>query len=431
MWVRRWVQLRTPVRSFVVLLSAAVVLASAVSCSKAPPVETEAGRPEQTAGAPGAAWLVGDDGRRYYKQSATFLDVFDTVTQLTFYAESEEDFERLASLAHETFRRFHRLCDPYHAYPGVNNIYTINERAGAEALPVEAELFDLLTFAKEGAALTKGRVNPAFGSVLALWHDAWKAAQRTEEPADSVSPTAEPPQPQGKAPSPEALRDAALHVDPDKIQLDAEARTVRLLDPDLRIDLGAVAKGYATERTAQLLQASGLEAGLISAGGNVRSIGRKPDGGNWRIAIRDPNASEMRAKAVLRLEADGSVVTSGDYERYFYEGGTKYHHIIDPETLEPGGAYPSVTVVTRDSGLADLLSTAFFLADPEASEEIRTRLRDSGGRLSDAAPDGLPAEAPSTAYAAGAPEIGILRIGRDGRLLCTPDLEGRMEITGE
>ena len=131
--------------------------------------------------------------------------------------------------------------------------------------------------------------------------------------------------------------------------------------------MGAVAKGYATELIGEELRASGLETALISAGGNVKIIGSAPEAerNSFGIGLQNPeaitgdSAAEDNMKDIIYTN-DTSVVTSGDYQRYYIVNGKHYHHLIDPDTLMPADHFRSVTIVTKDSGLADFLSTTAF-----------------------------------------------------------------------
>ena len=117
-------------------------------------------------------------------------------------------------------------------------------------------------------------------------------------------------------------------------------------------------KGYATEKAAQLLVSMNCSSYVLNIGGNIRIIGTKKDGSGWKTGIKDPSGDTLYA---LYLEiSDTSCVTSGDYERYYTVEGTRYHHIIDKDTLMPATYFSSITILAKDSGLADALSTALF-----------------------------------------------------------------------
>ena len=133
------------------------------------------------------------------------------------------------------------------------------------------------------------------------------------------------------------------------------------LDAGTRLDFGGIAKGYAAQCCTDLLKVKGVEAAILSLGGNVQTIGSKPDGSAWVVGIADPS-DPSKAIAVLTFEGSKALVTSGAYQRYFEENGVIYHHILDPQTgLPAGSGLLSVTVLAEDGTLADGLSTALFV----------------------------------------------------------------------
>ena len=279
------------------------------------------------------------------KYTATFLDVFDTVTTIVGYDESKEAFEEKTQAIHDELRTFHQLFDIYNTYDGINNLKVVNDAAGGAPVQVDPAVVALLKDCKAYFDLTHGKVNVAMGSVLRLWHDAREDA--FDDPAHAYLPETQ------------ALQEAFAHTDLSCVVLDEGASTVQITDPKLRLDVGAVAKGWSVQKVAEKAP-SGL---LISVGGNVCATGAKDESGTpWVVGITDPNGGDYLHTID---NADKSVVTSGDYQRYFVVDGKMYHHIIDPATLYPGTLWRSVTIVCADSGLADALSTALFLLDYE------------------------------------------------------------------
>ncbi len=281
--------------------------------------------------------------------TATFLDVFDTVTTITGLAESEEAFQTAVDAIHQELLKYHQLFDIYNDYEGFNNLKTVNDGAGQEPVTVDEAILDLLEDCKDYYDLTGGMVNVAMGSVLALWHDARENANNAPQNA--------------ALPAESALQAAALHTDIENVRIDREKSTVYLVDREMRLDVGAVAKGWAAQRVAENAP-TGL---LISVGGNVCATGPKAQDTPWVVGVNDPDGGEYLH--TLYIET-GSVVTSGDYQRYFVVEGKCYHHIIHPQTLQPGGEFRSVTVVGPDSGLADALSTALFLLSYEDGKAL-------------------------------------------------------------
>lgn len=290
--------------------------------------------------------------RRY---EASFLTLFDTVTTIVGYADSEETFRAEAQALHDDLLEYHQLFDIYNDYPGVTNLKVVNDRAGAEPVKVDGRIMDLLLFCRTLWKGTDGRVDVTLGSVLSLWHDARTAG--IDDPEHAALPNAD------------ALRAAAEHTGFDAVVLDEAASTVAFTDPALRLDVGAVAKGYAVERVCENAPA-GL---LVSVGGNVRATGPKPVGDSpWVVGVRDPDGGGEDYLHTLTVET-GSVVTSGDYQRYYTVNGVRYHHIIDPDTLFPAGYWRSVTILCTDSGLADGLSTALYTLDQAAGQALLDR----------------------------------------------------------
>ncbi len=285
------------------------------------------------------ALAAGSENAGPQRYTKTFYDAFDTVITLIGYAESEDAFNDLFEKTRDLFVHYHRIYDAYNAYEGVNNLYALNNAPANEPVPVESELMDLILWAGDMQPSLNGRVNIAMGSVLQIWH-----AYREEG-------TALPPM--------DALLQANQHIDIGSLVPDKENLTITKTDAEVKIDLGAVAKGYTVERAAEMLLDSAMPSFIINAGGNVR-CGNKPYNGRdtWSVGIENPDS--VGNWLDLIYVNDMSIVTSGDYQRFYTVDGVRYHHIIDPDTLMPSSFMRSVTIVTEDSGLADLLSTALF-----------------------------------------------------------------------
>ena len=290
---------------------------------------------------------AGENQKQY---SATFLTVFDTVTTILGRDSSEAAFSEKAQAVHDELLRYHQLFDIYNVYEGLNNLKTINDHPG-EAVEVDRAVIDLLLDCKAYCELTEGRVNAAMGSVLYLWHEARE---------DGLNDFANAYLPDG-----DALAEAARHTSWENVVIDEENSTVTITDPKLRLDVGAIAKGWSVQRVAE----TAPEGLLISVGGNVCATGPKDETGTpWVVGVQDPDGGENYLHTLYLTK--GSMVTSGDYQRAYMVGGEMYHHIIDPDTLYPGKLWRAVTVVCPDSGLADALSTALFLLPMDAGQRL-------------------------------------------------------------
>ena len=297
-------------------------------------------------------------GAQMNKYSNVYLDSFDTVIQLIGYAESDEIFAQQSEQVHQMYIHLHKLFDTYNSYEneGIVSIYTLNQRAAKEPVKVDPILFALLTYCKSNYELCQSQVNIAMGSVLSIWHDYRDAGLENPEAA--------------QLPPMDKLTAATAHANIDDLILDSENMTVFFNDPDMKLDVGATAKGYATEIVAKMLESGPMTSFLISAGGNVRAGAAPADGRKaWGIGIQDPDGAVFGLSDYVEVLyiADKSVVTSGDYQRFYTVDGETYHHLIDPDTLMPSKEFRSVSIITEDSGFADMLSTAAFLMPYEES----------------------------------------------------------------
>ena len=323
------------------LLSLLAVITACGSQKPEPPAESS--EPE----------VIEPKGKVYYTY-------FDTVSYVYDYAgDSAERFDDRSAEVSHILMEYHQMLDIYHEYSGMVNLCTINKAAGGEAQVVDQRLIDFLLCAKDMYERTDGEMNVMLGAVLRLWHEAREAA--SDDPAHAAIPTEE------------ALREAALHTDISLLEIDPENCTVRISDPEASIDVGALGKGYATERAAEYLEKDGAQGYVLNIGGNIRCIGTRPDGRGWVTAIRDPRDGASLYACRINIR-DTACVTSGVYERYFTVDGVRYHHIIDRDTLVPAAYYDSLTIITRDSGLADALSTALFCMPFEEGRLLAEKL---------------------------------------------------------
>lgn len=302
----------------------------------------------------GTSSSQGDEKLRRYEVS--YFDLFDTIISVAGYAESEQAFQKAAENFHEEMKVYHEFLDIYHDYDGVVNLKTLNDRAGEGPLSVNPKLFEFLEFCLEMAEETDHQVDITLGPVLKLWHEARETALEDPEKA--------------YVPKDEDLKEAFKHTGIELLKLDKENGTVELLDPEARLDVGALGKGYAAGKCAE----HAPEGFLFSVGGNIITRGSKPDGENWTVGIQDPEggAEDLLFKVSV---SDKSVVSSGDYQRYYEVDGKRYHHIIDPKTLYPAKRYREVSVIAPDSGIADALSTALFILEKDKGEALLKKYR--------------------------------------------------------
>lgn len=305
----------------------------------------------------------GESGAGYQRFNRTDLSTFDTVITLIGFAPDQEAFDRVADEAFSRLNVYDHIFDGYNEYEGLHNLYYVNRHAAQEPVEIPADLFQLIAWCKAQWAAGLRQTNIAMGAVLSLWHD-----YRSE---GLLHPE------QAQLPPMDALTSASAHTDFDNIQLDEEKQTVFFSDPAMALDIGAVAKGYAADRIAEYLYEA-MPSFLLSLGGNVYAGAPPLDGrAAWAVGVQDPKVgTESGGSGTLDIldVHDQTVVTSGDYWRYYTVDGQRYHHIIDPETLMPSRKMLSVTIVCESSTLADFLSTAFFVLSYEEGRALAERL---------------------------------------------------------
>ncbi len=281
------------------------------------------------------------------ERQVTLTDVgFDTPVTLQA-TSSEEDFNQYLKIVSDTFLQYDAYFDQYSQHDGVNGVYTLNREAARNPVKVDEAVLTLLQ-----DSMKYMEKNPKFditeGKVLSLWHDA-REAETPYVPAD------------------EDIQAARIHSGLEGIEINGDEISFR--DDSVQLDLGAIAKGYTAGVAAQKLHEAGLDNGYINAGGNVVLLGEKPDGSDWVIGIQSPDESGSVVQLVTKDPV--TMVTSGDYQRYFEVDGKRYSHIVDPDTGYPVEYMRSVTVIgpADQSEAADANSTTLFLMPVKESME--------------------------------------------------------------
>lgn len=286
------------------------------------------------------------------RYEVTSLELFDTVTTVVIYAKDEAEAKEQAQWIIQSLKEYHDLYDIYEEHEGVKGIKYINDNAGKPPVQTDARVTELLYFGLELYSSTSGMLNIGLGSVLDVWREYRDKGIESPETAQ-LPPMSE-------------LLKANTHTSlkAGSLVINRSDNTVALADESMKLDVGAIAKGFAVEKVAGAALEHGITSALISVGGNVRAIGVRGDGSQWSVGVQDPDDA---SKLLCTLDvADGvSVVTSGTYQRFYTVNGKTYHHIIDPNTLMPSVYYKSLTIIAGDSGYADALSTALFCLEPD------------------------------------------------------------------
>jgi thiamine biosynthesis lipoprotein len=288
------------------------------------------------------------------------IDLMGTRVSVELWADDEV---RGRELVADVMREYHRIDDAMSTYKPDSEISRVNLEAATAPMVIGEELFGLLERSLELSQASGGAFDITYESVGYLYD--FRARQR---------------------PTDRQIEERLGAVDYRHIVLDPAKRTIFFRTAGVRINLGGIAKGYVVERAAAMLEQRGVEHALLNAGGDTRVIGDRR-GQPWIVGIRHPRVAD---EVVTRLPlVDEAISTSGDYERYFEEGGRRYHHIINPATGRPTEGILTVTVIGPDGTLTDGLDTAIFVLGVdkgleliEAYPQYETIIVDATGKVS-------------------------------------------------
>ena len=273
----------------------------------------------------------------------------NTVVSITLYDRKEDDplFDEAMSLIGEYDSLLSKTAEG-------SDIYRINH-AGGSPVEVDARTAELLSIALSYASLSDGLVDPTIGTLSDLWNFG-DTHERIVPPREDIE-------------------EALSHIDYKKVKL--SGNTVTLLDPDARLDLGFIAKGYIADKLKAYLTENGVTNGIINLGGNVLTIGTKPDGSDYHIGVQKPFAETGTALTTLTV-SDRSLVSSGNYERYFEKNGILYHHILSTKDGYPvNSGLNGVTIISKNSVDGDALSTLCFILGYEKGRKLIDSLPDT------------------------------------------------------
>ena len=253
----------------------------------------------------------------------------------------------------------------------------VNAAAGRSPVRVSLETMVLVRKSLQVAEMTEGAFNIAIGPAV----DAWNIS-------------AEP-----RLPTAEELAALKPLIDLQHVHTDVWERTIYLERPGMRVDVGGIGKGYAADQAVLMMKKAGAMAGVVALSGDIKAFGRLPDGGAFRVGIQHPRKEgEIIAEIDLQDEA---ISTAGDYERFFEKDGIRYHHILDPRTLQPARGCQSVSVIAKEGIWADGLDTGIFVLGAERGMELVEQLED----------------------------VEAIIVDRDGRVLISSGLRNRVRLS--
>jgi thiamine biosynthesis lipoprotein len=293
----------------------------------------------------GLVLLVSACSKDRFSEYKHTIFAFGTLIEITLYNTTEATANQVFDQLERDFHNYHASWTPWEA----SDLSRINTSIEAgKKVSVPGSLLPLITSSQDLYTKSDGLFNPAIGRLINLWQ-----MHRHDEP--------------GISPPDDVRIKNLLQQSPEMTDLQIDGTWLESSNTAVQLSLGAFAKGYAIDIALHYLQSQGIANAVINAGGDLRVIGRhgqRP----WRIGIRHPR--ENGVIAWLDAEANESIFTSGDYERYYMYDGKRYHHIIDPRTGYPVTGTRSVTVIHDNAGTADAAATALFVAGPERWHSI-------------------------------------------------------------
>ncbi|MFV8751689.1 FAD:protein FMN transferase [Nannocystaceae bacterium ST9] len=293
-------------------------------------------------------------------------ELMGTHVSINLWLAPDEDAVEAGKAIRDAMAEISRIEDIASEWQPQSELSALNRAAGGEPMILSPELFEILERAKQVSADTKGLFDVTFHGVGALW---------------SFTPGSQPP-------PAEAIAERLALIDWQQLELEPATRSARLAKPGMKVGLGAIAKGYAVDKAAALLSARGFHHHIVEAGGDTYVTGGKGDKA-WRVGVQDPERADGRIGHLI--VRDQSVVTSGNYARFFEWEGVHYTHILDPRTGWPVPADrtpKSVTLIARDATTADAYCTAVSVMEPsvglafvEARPELQTIIIGPSGEV--------------------------------------------------
>lgn len=304
-----------------------------------------------------------------YKETQFLMD---TIVEITAYGPGAE------TAVKASFAELKRLHDITNNFDPASQVSRINQAAGRDKVKVDPDLIAMMQRANELADKLEGTFDVTVGPLTDLWGIGRKG--------DFV-------------PSSEDIDKVLPLVNYRLVAIDATAGTVYLPKEGMKLDLGGIAKGYAVDKAIDVLKNHGIVSALVNAGGDVRVIGRRPDGNPWRIGVQHPRKADAIIAKLALTEWD-TMETSGDYQRYIMKDGVRYSHVLDPRTGRQPRQLVSVTMAVNNSADGDIFSTALLILGPERGLKLLRQF----------------------------PGVEAIMVAADGRVIVSPGLEGKAEI---
>ena len=272
-----------------------------------------------------------------------------TLVSITAVGRTQEEANAAITAGFQEVKRLEQLLS---TWIPESELSRVNAAAGRSAVQVSMETMTVVIKSLQVAEITEGAFNIAIGPAV----DAWNIS-------------AEP-----RLPTAEELAALKPLIDLQHLHTDVWERTIHLEKAGMRIDVGGIGKGYAADQAVLVMKKAGIVAGVVALSGDIKTFGRLPDGAAFPVGIRHPRKEgEILAEIDLQDEA---ISTAGDYERFFDKDGVRYHHILDPHTLQPARGCQSVSVIAKEGIWADGLDTGIFVLGADRGMELVEQLQD-------------------------------------------------------
>jgi len=272
-----------------------------------------------------------------------------TLVTITSVARSETAAQAAATAG---FSEIHRLEQLLSTWIPSSELSQVNTSAGVKPVRVSPETMTVVRRAIQAGEITNGGFNIAIGPAIEAWSVTNDQRIPTESELDALRPL----------------------INLQAVQVDAGRQTIYLEKAGMRIDVGGIGKGYAADEAVEAMRKAGAIAGVVALSGDIKTFGRLPNGKMFPVGIQHPR--EDGSVLVWIDLQDEAISTAGDYERFFEREGIRYHHILDPRTLQPARGCQSVTVIAREGIWADGLDTGIFVMGPERGMELVEQLPD-------------------------------------------------------
>ncbi len=281
----------------------------------------------------------------------------DTYIRIIMICEDKQKSQKIFdSLEQET----NRINNLFNRYSQSSEVYRINNTNSTTEFKINHEVAKLVAISNNVSMQTQGAFDISIGPIKDLWGFGTGLTQ--------------------KVPSPKELDSVLLLVDYKNISVDTNKNTIKFSKPKVQIDLGGIAKGYVLKRLGDIILSFGINYFLVEAGGDIYAHGRKHDNSRWVVGLMHPrNKNKLYAKFTLKDNV--SVVTSGDYERFFMVGNKRYHHIFSSKTGYPAKNCVSVSILAKDPTIADAFSTAIFVMPPSEGIKLLNKNKDIEGLI--------------------------------------------------